>query len=584
MIKQKYMIFPLLIILLAIWIGLLGSCAVIKPPSGGPKDTIPPEIVGIYPLQSQINFKEKHVDLLFSKYMNKGKVASNIFIQPELRFEASWWGRRLRINFVQELDTNTTYAVSLGTDYTDHRGNKPRTAFSLIFSTGTKIDSGRIVGKLFGENPDGFFIYAYNLDKVSSDTLDFTSLKPDYKIQCGTSGEFTLKALKPAKYRIIAINDKFGDGLYSAGIDEFSSANQDFPVNDENLNIPFASILGGVIIDKSPPALQSAYAKNARSIIATFSESLDSLSIIPSNFTIKDSLASKEIQVKFAHFESQEKRNKLELITQQALDGSLTWMVKAGLNLADSSGNKIAEDLSFAYFKASAAKNKALGGLTKLPFKDSARNIDPMLRISFEFNLALLNSPTFTLFTLDSIPKEIEPETSNISNKSYFLSPALEYEKGYRLRIDLTNVESYFGEDKALLKSPSRDTTLLRDTIIKLDFFTKKPSVYSKISGVLADSTNSNSAFILQLINSKKIMSHSVYLEKQGAWSLDSVVAGSYQIRVFLDENRNGHYDKGNDMPFEFSERFYFIEKTLEVKERWDQEDLIIVLEDENEK
>ena len=317
--KHFYMIFPVFFIMLVLGLSFMNSCAVVKSPSGGPKDTIAPVIEGVYPSQSEINFSDDYVDLLFSKYMNKGKVAGNIFIQPELKFEPSWWGRRLRINFLEERDSNTTYAISLGTDYVDYHGNKPASAFSLIFSTGMKIDSGRIVGKLFGEKPDGYFIYAYNLDKISEDTLNFSNQKPDYrepdyrepdyKIQCGTSGEFLLNALKPAKYRLIAINDKFSDGLYSQGIDEFSSTTQDFVVDSQNEDVPFASFLKGEIIDRIPPELQSVYAKNARSIIATFSESLDSTSIIPSNFTIIDSLYQNNVGVEFVHFESEEKRN-----------------------------------------------------------------------------------------------------------------------------------------------------------------------------------------------------------------------------------------------------------------------------------
>jgi uncharacterized protein (DUF2141 family) len=579
--KQIYMIFPPLFLTIILAAGLVNSCAVVKTPSGGPKDTISPVIEGIYPPQSEINFDEDYVDLLFSKYMNKGKVAGNIFIQPELKFEPSWWGRRLRINFLEERDSNTTYAVSLGTDYTDYHGNKPASAFSLIFSTGMKIDSGRIVGKLFGEKPDGYFIYAYNLDKINKDSLDFSSQKPDYKIQCGTSGEFVLNALKPGKYRLIAINDKFSNGLYSAGIDEFSAANQDFIVDNQNDNIPFASILKGELIDRISPELQSVYAKNAKSIIATFSESLSSESVIPSNFSVLDSLSEKNVEVKFARFESPEKHNKIELILNETLDTTLVWMMETSLDLADSSGNKILDSASFGYFIPSALENKSLAGLKNIPFKDSAKNIDPLAPIEFEFNLPLKNSPTFSLFTLDSVPEELEVNINNNSNKIYFVTSDLEYEKGYRLIVDLTDIESFFGENKKLLESSSKDTTLLSDTIIKLDFFTKKPIIYSKISGILADSTQSNSGYILQFIDNKNVLSYSQYLEKEGGWNIDSVEAGNYKIRVFCDENKDGKYNKGNDNPFRFAEKFYFIEKMIEVKERWDQEDIIIILQDD---
>ena len=49
---------------------VIGSCAVIKPPSGGPKDTSPPVLIYEEPPSGTLQYKGEQIRLEFSEYMD----------------------------------------------------------------------------------------------------------------------------------------------------------------------------------------------------------------------------------------------------------------------------------------------------------------------------------------------------------------------------------------------------------------------------------------------------------------------------------------------------------------------------------
>ena len=138
----------------------ISGCAVIESPKGGEKDKTPPKILEIEP-KGGINYKSKTVTFEFSQYMDKNKVIENISISPTTELKFDWSGKSLEVEFVKDLDSNTTYSLNLGTDYTDYLQNKPEEALSYIFSTGNTIDSGSIEGNLFSKETQGVYIFAY---------------------------------------------------------------------------------------------------------------------------------------------------------------------------------------------------------------------------------------------------------------------------------------------------------------------------------------------------------------------------------------------------------------------------------------
>ncbi len=218
---SKFKYFNLLFILLV-------SCAHIEAPSGGEGDKTPPLVESISIKNAQLNFNDSQIELEFNKYMNRNSVIENISISPKIKFTPKWSGKTLTISFNEKLARNTTYSLQILGNYKDYYNNSSTESFFRTFSTGNKIDTGKISGKILTNNQKSkIYIFAYDLKNKNKDSINYFTETPDYKTAVGTNRKFTIPALKDGKYRIIAVNDLDKNGLISAHKDSIGIATLD---------------------------------------------------------------------------------------------------------------------------------------------------------------------------------------------------------------------------------------------------------------------------------------------------------------------------------------------------------------------
>jgi hypothetical protein len=88
---------------------------------------------------------------------------------------------------------------------------------------------------------------------------------------------------------------------------------------------------------------------------------------------------------------------------------------------------------------------------------------------------------------------------------------------------------------------------------------------YGSISGNI---TTSEKNFIIQLLNS----SNNVVDEQhnKSSFRFDYLDAGSYLIRVIIDENGNGIWDQGNFKENKLPEDIIFIKNEIPLKQNWE--------------
>jgi hypothetical protein len=108
---MKYSIYLLIL--------LLSGCAVIQAPTGGPKDTLPPQVIEYSPANYTKNFNAKKIEIKLNEYINRSELIKAIRINPPVEFSYSWSGKSLDIEFEEELKENTTYSFQIGTSYKD---------------------------------------------------------------------------------------------------------------------------------------------------------------------------------------------------------------------------------------------------------------------------------------------------------------------------------------------------------------------------------------------------------------------------------------------------------------------------------
>lgn len=547
------------------------SCANPQPPSGGPPDTIPPEILEIYPDNQTVNFEKRNVLLRFSKYMERAKVIENLTISPNVPLQFEWSGKLLEIELPNELDTSVTYSISLGTDYSDIYNNKPSQAFSLIFSAGSKIDSGFISGKVYDPKPDGAYIYAYIIDNINPDTLNPSSTKPDYKVQLGSTGEFRIPALKDATYRFFVLRDQFRNELYES-VDAFGASINDVKVYKSKSEPTILKI--GNLKDISGPILNDASSEYANYIIVKFSEPIDDEYINSESFEVisVDNTKKAEIISASVHYEN---KSRVDILTAAPLDTSLVWNVigksKSKFSIRDSSGNLINDTLNIAKFKSNSYSDTNQIYLVYASIKDSSEYVPIAPAIDIIFNKAIDARKSEINIGFTEIENSKSIPFKSLINGSYLtLKPDIELSssKWYRIEANLKNIKSY-------------SNNLTYDTSFAFVFKTIDLKVKGSISGVVQyenEICDFKKIIVMKHTNGRYI--YTDVLNEKNEWSFKNIETGDYTAELFCDVDGNGEYSFGNLYPYKFAEPFVIFEDVFKLKPRWQLENIILKVKD----
>ena len=207
---------PYVILLLATAVALLTlGCARPGTPDGGPYDETPPKVVGAKPDEGAVNSRSNNIEIFFDEYVKLEKAAEKIVISPpQINMpEISAIGRKIKVKLLDSLKQNTTYTIDFGDAIVDYNEGNPMGKYTYTFSTGEKLDTMEISGKVLD---------ARNLEPVKgivvglhADTTDtaFTTKPFDRMARTNGSGEFTVKGVAPGSYRIYALKD--ADGNYA---------------------------------------------------------------------------------------------------------------------------------------------------------------------------------------------------------------------------------------------------------------------------------------------------------------------------------------------------------------------------------
>jgi len=333
-------------------------CASVEAPSGGPRDSTAPVVLSTVPPAKSLNQHPEFIELQFSKYINKTQFAQNLFLTPSVRTQLSWSGRWLYVSFAEPLDSNITVALTLGTQYTDWQGNKPKSAFSLVFATGNRLDSGVIRGKVESLSADGkvegAMVFLYALHGIHADTLNPQHTKPKYRTQVASDGAFEFQALAQGAYRLFAVKDEFRNDLIDEN-DGFGAATCDIALAEGSTATVTFRIAPPK--DRTPPKIFDVQALSRSHVRVRFSEKLDTASVVPSAFRLSDSASGTAVPVVAAHLGAVggvDNASVVELYTLEALSVLKRWRLLASVR--DSAGNSMAplpDSLKTAYFRAS---------------------------------------------------------------------------------------------------------------------------------------------------------------------------------------------------------------------------------------
>lgn len=194
------------------------SCAnTTTPPSGGAKDTIPPVITELFPVPGQTNVPshKTQLKLTFNEYVTV-KDPKSLFLSPPLekapKFKLK--GKSVIVYFEDDLDSSKTYTLDVTNAIADNNEGNMYPGYTLVFSTGDRIDSMVVTGIVQDCNTlqplKGATVMMY---KDHADSAVFLK-RPDAAVKTDDWGFFCLRNIQDTLYRMYALWDENNNNKY----------------------------------------------------------------------------------------------------------------------------------------------------------------------------------------------------------------------------------------------------------------------------------------------------------------------------------------------------------------------------------
>ncbi len=186
----------------------LCSCANVVPPTGGPKDINPPQLLEVTPSNRIKNFDRTNVTFIFDELIqinNKKNVFFSPFSKDALKLDVN--KNTLTVGFEKELIVNTTYYMNLDEVIKDVNEGNILKDLDYLFSTGSTIDSltisGFVTDAKTSKPMEDVWVGLYKNDM---DSLLYKQT-PIYVVRSNKAGEFSFSNLPKDSFYIYAIED-----------------------------------------------------------------------------------------------------------------------------------------------------------------------------------------------------------------------------------------------------------------------------------------------------------------------------------------------------------------------------------------
>lgn len=547
------------------------SCAnTTTPPSGGPKDTIPPVIVKLDPMDGSVNVptRKTKLELTFNEYVVV-KDPKSLYLSPPLEKAPKYkiQNKSVVVYFENDLDSNKTYTLDLTNAIADNNEGNMYPGFTLVFSTGDQIDSMMLTGTVQDCNTlqplKGATVMLY---KDHADSAVFLK-RPDAAVKTDDWGYFCLRNIQDTLYRMYAIIDENNNNIYEA----------------ETEKVAFIDTLVRPLmkVNDSLPELAKYDMKDTLNCLARKSEyelnifrEKPSKQMIVNKERIGERTAYITFMAPYAQIDSIWMRGvpREKLITQFNLeqDSLEIWV----------NDPRKQPDTLFLY--VNYMKTDTLGVLN--PFTEEIKLIKPKTLPGKTSRKDIKKEDTTAVFTIDAKPENVEQygfvmefkypvvKSAFDSLGFRFLNPRQQESKGeYTVTQDTLNLRKYVVRPKAkllpgyeyFLKVPHRkfkdvngfynDSTEVKVTLPNDD----------KLSTMILKMTNVKNKYIVDLLDEKRTnVLRSYIIDSDQDLIFPYLKTGKYSVRITEDLNRNGLVDTGILLEHKQPEkvRFYKLE------------------------
>lgn len=531
------------------------SCAnTTTPPSGGPKDTIPPLITKIYPLEGQTNVPRQKTKLIltFDEYVTV-KDPKSLFLSPPLEKAPKFklQNKSVVVFFENDLDSNKTYTLDVTNAIADNNEGNMFPGYTLVFSTGERIDSMVVTGIVQDCNTlnpiKGATVMLY---KDHADSAVFLH-RPDAAVKTDDWGFFCIRNIQDTVYRLYAIIDENNNNIYEPETEKIAFI--------DTLIQPLTKV------NDTLPELQKydmkdtvcCLARNTEYELNVFREK-PTKQLIVNKERVGERTAYITFMAPYAQIDSIWIKGvpAERLITQFNLqqDSLEIWV------------NDPKPQPDTLYLNVNYMKTDTLGMLNS--FTEEIKLPKPKKLAAKTPKKDIKKEDTLAVFTVDAKPENIEQYGFVVEFKYPLVSDAFdslsfksinprqqEEQMKYSVEKDSLNLRKYIIKptDKFqpgyeyILKMPHRkfrDINGFYNDSLEVKVSLPKDD---KLSTMMLNMNNVGNKYIVDLLDEKKSKTlRSYIIDKDQTLIFPYLKAGKYSIRITEDVNKNGLVDTGN--------------------------------------
>lgn len=570
---------------------LMAACASVGRPEGGPRDVLPPEPVRSYPAMGETNVRRTDFSVVFDENIALDDAFNKVVISPVQSEppQVSANGRRVSIALRDTLVPNTTYTIDFGDAIKDLNEGNVLDGFALDFSTGDRIDTLRVSGRVLRasnlEPAQGILVAAY------ANTADsaIRTLRPDRIARTNQYGQFTLRNLADRDYRIYALEDINRDYHWDrsenvAYLDElvhpyveavwvtdtlYDSHRGDSLVQREGRRyLPNDLLLTWFNEDYRAQYLRDYSRPERRKIQLLLGAAPDTLPTVRAI----DGPHAGETSDRWTLTEYSPARDSIVMwLTDTAMVATDSLRLAVTYQKPDSLERLVWNTDTLRFFFRSPKpkkKSKKEQEADTLPPAKALLDVSLASGQSQELNLPLKLKFSQPLASLDTAGVRLELQVDTLWKSTGI--PAIQpdpdnpllgiiipriWEPGgkYRLTIDSAAMQGIYDE---------------HNRPVEVSFTVKKPEDYSSIRFAMqgADTTA-----IVELLNTSDAMVASAPVGPDGTARFTYVAPGTYYARMYFDTDRNGKWSTGVLDSIQPEEVAYYPKK-IELKKNWEIE------------
>jgi len=528
---------------------LLNSCAAVKAPSGGPKDTTPPVLIGSDPPQGTTGWNGDNIRLFFSEYMSETGLEKAFSISPKLKGK---WTVELHddvimIEIPEELESNRTYILTMSRDLKDEHGVSLEKGDQIAFSTGDIIDSGEISGKLYDEEKVSVHLWKWE-EGIHRDSVYFS--QPEYATDAADDGSFSLQYLSSGRYCILGVGREsvgrpVGSAVFRLGLPILEG----LLLNDHEI---ITNVSMRMKTYEFPLKLTRSDVIDQRWGRLFFNRSVKALPLENLIYIIQDDtlLYTPEI-----FFDPENENNLIFFV--DSLNRDVKTIVNSTLIKNE---NKIV--LDSMKVKAKVPSNidttfleikKPDKKLILSPEKDGGPPVEIILSRPVEKYRSLFTY-TLTKNDTDTVVMNVVWDTPMKIN--IFPEDGWEENSIYSLTLKSLDTLRYVS---------------LEDSIYSIKITTKDRLGYGRLKGMIVNQQIQQ--LVVEAVSIENFSDrYPTIVNSDSTFELNTLPSGKYTLLFFEDADRSEDYSYGEILPFKRAEWFYVYPDTIDIRANWDYE------------